>query len=327
MGENNQKMKMLRIIDYLKTESSPEKPLTTNQIIYYLGLNGITCDRRTLYKDMEQLSETGFDVVKTTIGRKNAYYYDNKQLSLAEIKILIDAVQAANFITDDKTEALVDKLVAQVGMRKQEIVLKNIIFYNNHKHSNESIFENIEQIERAVKQKRQISFYYFDLDENAGRVYRKDKKRYIADPIALVYNEDNYYLVTYNQKYQNNTNYRVDRMDTVEIEETPVCDEAQIKKRKMENYTEQVFKMYNGNAETVTLEFPFELLGAVYDKFGEKAKIQRSDSDKLKIEVTVRISPPFWGWLFQFIGKMKIIEPLSVLDQYNKYIHNALECK
>lgn len=112
MGENNQKMKMLRIIDYLKTESSPEKPLTTNQIIWYLGLSGITCDRRTLYKDMEQLSEIGFDVVKTAIGRKNAYYYDNKQLSLAEIKILIDAVHAANFITDAKTEALVDKLVA-----------------------------------------------------------------------------------------------------------------------------------------------------------------------------------------------------------------------
>ena len=114
-------------------------------------------------------------------------------------------------------------------------------------------------------------------------------------------------------------------MDTVEVEDTPICEEAQIKKRKTESYTEQVFKMYNGEAEEVTLEFPPELLGAVYDKFGEKTIIRHSDADWLKIKVTVQISPPFFGWLFQFMGKMRIIEPLSVLERYNKCIRDTLE--
>ena len=325
MGENNQKIKLLRIMEYLRSESEVGKPVSTNQIINYLKGHNISCERRTLYKDMELLIESGANIVKTELGRENAYYIDEVSLSLAELKILIDAVQAANFITDIKTAELVEKLLAFSGIRRSEIVRDNIILYNNHKHSNGDIYENIEQIELAIRQKMQVSFYYFDLDEKKNRVYCKEKKRYITDPVALVFSEDNYYLVAYSQKYQNVVNYRVDRMDTVEVEDTPICEEAQIKKRKTESYTEQVFKMYNGEAEEVTLEFPPELLGAVYDKFGEKALIRHSDADRLKIKVTVQISPPFFGWLFQFMGKMRILEPLSVLERYNKCIRDTLE--
>lgn len=216
-------------------------------------------------------------------------------------------------------------MLAFSGIRRSEIVRDNIVLYNNHKHSNGDIYDNIEQIELAIRQKKQVSFYYFDLDEKKNRVYRKEKKRYITDPVALVFSEDNYYLVAYSQKYQNAVNYRVDRMDTVEVEDTPICEKAQIKKRKTESYTEQVFKMYNGEVEEVTLEFPPELLGAVYDKFGEKTIIRHSDADRLKIKVTVQISPPFFGWLFQFMGKMRILEPPSVLEKYNKCIRDTLE--
>lgn len=309
MAENNQKIKLLRIIEFLRSESKLNNPVSTSMIINYLNGIQISCDRRTLYKDMDLLIESGTNIVKTELGRENAYYIDEVSLSLAETKILIDAVQAANFITVEKTMELVEKLLAFSGIRRSEIVRDNVVFYNNHKHSNEDIFENIEQIELAIKQKKQVSFYYFDLDDRCNRVYRKDKKRYITDPVAIVFSEDNYYLVAYSQKYSNSVNYRVDRMDTVEIEDEPVCEEAQIKKRKTESYTEQVFKMYNGEAQVVTLEFPSELLGAVYDKFGEQIEIRHADGDKLKIKVTVQISPPFWGWLFQFGGRMKIVSP------------------
>ena len=197
---------------------------------------------------------------------------------------------------------MVEKLLSYAGVRRSEIVRDNIVFYNNHKHSNQDIYENIEQIELAIRQKKQVSFYYFDLDEKRNRVYRKEKKRYITDPVALVFSEDNYYLVAYSQKYQNAVNYRVDRMDTVEVEEEPICEDALIKKRKTETYTEQVFKMYNGEAETVTLEFAPELLGAVYDKFGEDLEIRHCDGGWLKIKITVQISPPFFGWVFHLCG-------------------------
>lgn len=325
MAENNQKIKLLRIMEFLRAESTEGKPVSTSQIISYLNSIHISCERRTLYKDMDMLIESGANIVKTELGRENAYYMNEVSFSLAEVKTLIDAVQAANFVPADKTADLVEKLLSYAGVRRSEIVRDNIIFYNNHKHSNQDIYENIEQIELAIRQKKQVSFYYFDLDEKRNRVYRKEKKRYITDPVALVFSEDNYYLVAYSQKYQNAVNYRVDRMDTVEVEEEPICEEALIKKRKTETYTEQVFKMYNGEAETVTLEFAPELLGAVYDKFGEDLEIRHCDGGWLKIKITVQISPPFFGWVFQFKERMRIVEPSRVADEYIDRIKSVID--
>lgn len=312
MAENNQKIKLLRIMEFLRAESAEGKPVSTSQIISHLNSIHISCERRTLYKDMDMLIESGANIVKTELGRENAYYMNEVSFSLAEVKTLIDAVQAANFIPADKTADLVEKLLSYAGVRRSEIVRDNIIFFNNHKHSNQDIYENIEQIELAIRKKKQVSFYYFDLDEKRNRVYRKEKKRYITDPVALVFSEDNYYLVAYSQKYQNAVNYRVDRMDTVEVEEEPICEEALIKKRKTETYTEQVFKMYNGEAELVTMEFAPDKLGVIYDKFGENIEVRHADKGWLKIKVTVQISPTFWGWIYQLGDQIKIVSPKGV---------------
>ena len=266
---------------------------------------------------MDMLIESGANIVKTELGRENAYYIDEVSFSLAEVKTLIDAVQAANFVPADKTAELVEKLLSYTGVRRSEIIRDNIIFYNNHKHSNEEIYQNIEQIELAIRHKKQVSFYYFDLDEKKKRVYRKEKKRYITDPIALVFSEDNYYLVSYSQKYHNAVNYRIDRMDTVEIEEEAICEEALIKKRKTETYTEQVFKMYNGETEIVTIEFAPDKLGVIYDKFGESIEIRHADKGWLKIKVAVQISPTFWGWIYQLEDQIKIVSPEGVKPSFD----------
>lgn len=317
MAENNQKIKLLRIMEFLRAESTEGKPVSTSQIISYLNSIHISCERRTLYKDMDMLIENGANIVKTELGRENAYYMNEVSFSLAEVKTLIDAVQAANFVPADKTADLVEKLLSYAGVRRSEIVRDNIIFYNNHKHSNQDIYENIEQIELAIRQKKQVSFYYFDLDEKRNRVYRKEKKRYITDPVALVFSEDNYYLVAYSQKYQNAVNYRVDRMDTVEVEEEPICEEALIKKRKTETYTEQVFKMYNGEAELVTMEFAPDKLGVIYDKFGESIEIRHADKGWLKIKIAVQISPTFWGWIYQLEDQIKIVSPEGIKPPFD----------
>lgn len=317
MAENNQKIKLLRIMEFLRAESTEGKPVSTSQIISYLNSIHISCERRTLYKDMDMLIESGANIVKTELGRENAYYMNEVSFSLAEVKTLIDAVQAANFIPADKTADLVEKLLSYAGVRRSEIVRDNIIFFNNHKHSNQDIYENIEQIELAIRQKKQVSFYYFDLNEKRERVYRKEMKRYVEDPVALLFNEDNYYLVTYNRKHEKNLHYRVDRMDTVEIEDEPICEEARIKKRKTESYTEQVFKMYSGETEIVTMEFAPDKLGVIYDKFGENIEVRHADKGWLKIKVTVQISPTFWGWIYQLGDQIKIVSPEGIKPPFD----------
>ncbi len=317
MAENNQKIKLLRIMEFLRAESTEGKPVSTSQIISYLNSIHISCERRTLYKDMDMLIESGANIVKTELGRENAYYMNEVSFSLAEVKTLIDAVQAANFIPVDKTADLVEKLLSYAGVRRSEIVRDNIVFYNNHKHSNQDIYENIEQIELAIKKKKQLSFYYFDLNEKRERVYRKEMKRYVEDPVALLFNEDNYYLVTYNRKHEKSLHYRVDRMDTVEIEDEPICEEARIKKRKTESYTEQVFKMYSGETEIVTMEFAPDKLGVIYDKFGENIEVRHADKGWLKIKVKVQISPTFWGWIYQLGDQIKIVSPKGVKPPFD----------
>ena len=317
MAENNQKIKLLKIMEYLRSESDANNPVSTSQIISYLNSINISCERRTLYKDMEMLIDNSSNIFKTELGRENAYYINEVSFSVAELKILIDAVEAANFITKDKTAELTDKLLAFSGIRRSEIIRDNIVIYNNHKHSNEDIYDNIEQIELAIKQKKQVSFYYFDLDEKRNRVYRKEKKRYVTDPVALVFNEDNYYLIAYTQKHHNSTPYRVDRMDTVEVEDESICKEAIALKKEAETYTEQIFKMYSGEVRTIVLEFAPEKLGVIYDKFGEDIEIKHADHGWLRIKVTIQISPPFWGWLYQLENKIKIVSPEDIKPEFD----------
>ena len=318
MRDNNIKIKLVKVIDFLRTESSEEEPKSTNEILEYLRSVGAKCDRKTLYQDMDFLADNGINIVKTRKSKENAYYIPNDTLSLAELKILVDAVQAANFITDSKTAELVNKLTALSGVSKREILSDNIIYYNTHKHTNEDIFCNIEQIELAIKKKRVVSFCYFDLDEKSRRIYRKDGQRYYADPIALVYSEDNYYLVTYNRKYDANTNYRVDRMEDIRIEDEHLCEQAQVRKGRASVYMKQVFRMYNGETTCVTLEFGRSVLGAVYDKFGEDQPVKAIGDDRLTTTVTVQVSPPFFSWVYQFGDKMRVTAPEGLEKQFKE---------
>jgi len=195
----------------------------------------------------------------------------------------------------------------------------NLVHFNTRKHTNEHIYYNVEILEQAVRDKLKATFRYFDLDENLNKVYRRDGVVYKTEPIALVFNNDNYYLMTYNPSADNNVrNYRIDRMDSVEILNEKICKEAKAKIRTVSRYTEQVFRMYGGRTEKVTLQFDKKLMGAVYDKFGEKTKI-RKKGEEYSASVEVQISPTFWSWLMTFKGNMIISEPQELANEYQAW--------
>ena len=306
LRENCQKIKMLKLIEILRRESDEAYPLRTHQLINRLAEYGITCDRRTLYKDIALLNEFGYEVMTVVINRENAYYVDDRSFSVSELKILIDAVQAAAFITENKTKELIKKIADLGGDYKSELLRDNIICFNTKKHTNEQIYYNVEQLESAVRKYKKASFFYFDLDENRQKVFRKNKQRYVVEPIALVFNEDNYYLMCYSSKYDNICNYRVDRMELVEVIDENVSDKAMLLKAEVSTYTEQVFKMYGGEMKRVTITFDKSIIGAVYDKFGETAKIEKINDETYSVDVNIQESPTFNGWINQFGNKIKI---------------------
>ena len=316
--DSSKKIKLLKLNEILQQESGPKKPLTTESLIHLLDEANITTDRITLRRDIEALREYGIDVQETRVGHQKGYYLEERMFSVAELKILMDAVQAANFISPGKTKEITDKIADMGGSRRKDILDHNIICFNTRKHSNSSVYETVDVLEKAVRNKVQASFLYYDLNENKEKVYRKNKKRYIVDPVALIFNEDNYYLMTYSEKYDAIVNYRIDRMDDVRISEKNVCAKAVLDDSDLAEYTGQAFKMYNGRLERVSLEFEDSILNAVYDKFGEDTPVIRTGKNKLVAAVSVQVSPTFMGWIFQFGKQMRILSPEGLEEEYRK---------
>ena len=316
--DNYRKIKLLKLLELLRLDTDEQHPMTTNQICARLDAMGIICDRRTLSKDIALLNEQGYEVMDTSVGHEKGYYIEDRSFSIPELKILLDAVQAASFITEKKTAELVDKIASLGGSHRAEILKGNIVNFKTTKHSNEQIFYNVDAIEQAIDQQKKVLFRYFDLNEHGQKVYRREGHRYAVEPIALVFNEDNYYMLCYSSRHRKTSTYRIDRMDSVTVLEDAITETAIALKNEVGPYTEQVFKMYAGEAVDIVIEFKDSLIGVVFDKFGEDTKMMRSGEHKCVASVKVQISPVFWGWLFQFAGEMQILSPESLVQEYKQ---------
>jgi len=199
---NPQKIKLLKLYKILRQHTDEDRPLSTNQLCAMLKAEGITCDRRTLAEDINILNASGFEVLRRRTRYAMLFYIVDRRFDLAEVKILIDAIQAASFITKQKTEALTDKVASLAGSYKVAALKGNMITFNTRKHANAAIYYTVDALETALQQKCKASFRYYDLNEHGERVFRKDGERYLVNPIDLVYYEDNYYLVTYHEVHE-----------------------------------------------------------------------------------------------------------------------------
>ncbi len=321
MAEGNcQKIKLLKLMEMLRQETDEEHPMTTMRIIKRLAEMEISCDRRTLARDIALLNEQGYEIMWQWVRKEKGYYIEDRSFSVPELKILIDAVQAASFITEKKTQELVGKIAELGGSHRGELLKRHMVCFNTRKHRNESIYYNVAYLEEAIEARKKVKFRYFDLNEKGEKVYRKEGEMYTVDPIALVFNEDNYYLMVYTEKYDSTTNYRVDRMDSVDVAEERESKKALALRDTIGDYTMQAFKMYSGKVKEVTLLFDSKLIGIVYDKFGEDTKMIRLNEKSCVATVKVQVSPTFWGWLFQFAGEMKITSPESLIKEYKERV-------
>ncbi len=316
--DNWQKLKILKLAELLQQETDEEHPLKTAQICARLEEMGIPCDRRTLAADIDLLNEQGMEIQWLWLEKSKAFYVEDRSFSIPELKILIDAVQAASFITDKKTEELIDKIAELGGTHRASILKSNLVQFNTRKHSNERIYYNVDALEGALQKRQKVIFRYFDLGINAEKVYRREGHHYVVEPVGLVFNEDNYYLIAYSEKHDDTANYRVDRMDSVEMIDEKISEKAMRLRRSVGRYTEQAIKMYGGQRQSVTLAFDKSLVDSVYDRFGEGTKMKALDENQVKATVRVQLSPTFWGWLFQFGELMNVLGPESVIEEYKR---------
>ncbi len=318
-----QKLKLLYIVKLLSESTDERHPVSTTDIIAYLDANGIHSERKSIYDDIDKLCQFGYDIIQIHSRLGGGYYMAGRDFELAELKLLVDAVQASRFITTRKSRSLIKKLEQMAGKYDAGKLQRQVYVAGRIKTENESIYYNVDSIHRAIQENRQIRFQYLDWNLKKQLVPRVNAERTVS-PWALIWREENYYLAAYDSADSVMKHFRVDKMGKAEVLEQKREGVEQFSQIDPASYTNQTFGMYSGDEESVTLQFPNRLVGVVLDRFGKDADIRPMTDRIFRVRVKVAVSGQFFGWLAGIGREAVVISPASVKEQYNGWLADII---
>ena len=312
---DNQKLKMLYLAKIFMEETDDLHALTMPEIIAKLSAYGVNADRRTLYLDIEELRRFGLDIIAVREGRYYYYHLGERLFELAELKLLVDSVQSAKFITNKKSKALIQKLESLVSKYEGKKLQRQVIISGRIKAMNESIYYNVDKLHEAIGADCQIQFKYFRWNVRKIMELRKDGAWYQVSPWALMWDDENYYLVGFDSAEGKIKHYRVDKMIKISLTEEKREGKDQFRSFDMPRYTKILFGMFGGEESSVTLEARNDMVGILIDRFGKEIFITPVDETHFRTNVNVAVSKQFLGWIIALGDGVKIIAPDSVVEQ------------
>ena len=318
-----QKLKLLYILKLLTENSDENHPVSTADIISYLESNGIHSERKSIYDDIEKLCDFGYDIIQVQSRLGGGYYMAGREFELAELKLLVDAVQSSRFITTRKSRSLIKKLERMAGKYDAGKLQRQVYVAGRIKTENESIYYNIDNIHRAIQENKQIEFQYLDWNLKKELVPRVGGRKQVS-PWALIWREENYYLAAYDSVDGIMKHYRVDKMGQVRVLKEAREGMEQFAKVDPAVYTNQTFGMFSGTEEIVTLQFPNRLVGVVLDRFGREADIRPMTDRVFQIRVKVAVSGQFFGWLAGIGREAVVVSPAEVKEQYAVWLEDIV---
>lgn len=328
-NESERKIKLLKIWDILSRETDEAHPMPSSVLLDRLAEAGIECGRKALYDDIRVLNKFGYEIcTHRSVG--NEYYVIDRDFELPEVKVLMDAVQAANFISDKRADILLDKIAHLAGSHRAEILKKNIVQYSTVKTPNEAVMYSIDSIVEAIYSGKKISFQYFNYDIGGKRKYRMrfheptEIRTYIVNPVWTVYDDDRYYLLCYSDTHESLVPYRIDKMDKVQILEEDITPNKAIEKMDLSVHRKTMVNMFTGTPTKVYFEGDRGILDAVYERFGTGTRVHEKDENTITFSVDVQISGPFYAWVAGFGKKLKITAPQEAVEGITKQIKEAL---
>lgn len=322
MKLSHQKLKLFYLMKILLEKTDEEHTITVPEMIAELGKLGISAERKSVYDDLEYLKLFGLDVCSRKT-RTHDYFIGSREFELPELKLLVDSVQSSKFITHKKSMELISKIEKLTSEANAKKLHRQVFVTNRVKTVNETIYYNVDKIHDAIAANKQITFKYYDLDVNRKKVYRKNGDRYTESPVALTWDDENYYLITYKEKYDDYAHYRVDKMESIEItEEDRVLSEEPF---DLSAYSKTTFAMFGGEETEVSIKFENDLVGVVFDRFGTDVRIVKADEDHFICTVNVAVSPHFLSWIVSFGRRAKIMSPDYVVDEMYALIRESLE--
>ncbi len=311
----NQKLKLYYLYRILLEKTDDEHALTMPEIQDRLESHGISADRKSLYDDMDALRSLGFDVIGEKDGRNYIYHLGSKDFEIAELKLLVDAIQSSKFITEKKSNELIKKLTGLVSDYEASQLKRQVVVQGRIKTMNESIYYIVDEIHNAISRNMKIRFEYYRWNVNKQLVLRRDSK-YEVSPWALTWDDENYYLIAFDSESDKIKHYRVDKMRGIELMEEKREGREFFERLDMASYTKMNFGMFGGEEVRVKLRFRNEFVGVLIDRFGKDISIRPSGDDGWsEANVEVALSEQVLGWSFSLGTKGRIVEPVEVVER------------
>ena len=318
----NQKLKLLYLLKLLLETTDDEHSLSVPQMIAKLEKFNIHAERKSIYDDLESLRQFGIDIVcKKT--KTTGYYVASRAFEIPELKLLADSVASSKFITEKKSAQLIKKIESLTSKFQASQLQRQVYVSGRVKTANEKIYYNVDTIHQAIAMNRQVSFRYFEYTVDKKKEYRHDGQKYVASPYALSWDNENYYMIAFYQKYGNLSHFRVDKMESIDIMEDPRHALPDNQAFNLAEYSQKLFSMFGGEEENICLQFDNSLIGVVLDRFGLGVTIHKEDENSFIINFDAFISPTLLGWIFEFGNKAKVVGPKSLIDQIRE---KAADC-
>ncbi len=314
MSRSDTKARILYILKILIQETDEDHYITVQQIIDRLAEHGISAYRKTVISDIQQLSEFGFNIVCVK-SSQNRYHINNGIFTLSELKLLVDAVEVSQFITQSKSAELIGKLSDLTSSYNADNLCRHIYLSRRMKSDNEEIYDVVDKIHTAIHADKQITFLYYEYDNRKNKVLRNNGERYSLSPYAMTWEDSRYYVIGFSLKRDKVITFRADRMSEIKVTEN-ICVPPPVD-FKVADFVGKVFRMYDDKTVTVTLKCKNRVMKSVIDRFGMDVDTEPyADGQHFKVIVEVSAGQTFFGWVFQFGGDIQIVKPDKIKNEF-----------
>ena len=316
----NQKQKILVLLDLFKSKTDEEHGVTTSDIIDYLAEHGIKAERKTVYADLNTLKEYGYEISKEK--KDGNYYYTllDRDFQLPELKLLVDAVQASKFISAKKSSELIKKIENLASVYQAKQLQRQVFVSNRIKTNYENVYYNVDELNLAINENRKIKFDYYEWNLSKEMVLRKNGHKNDISPWSLAWDDENYYLIGYDSDAEQIRHYRVDKMLRIQMSKEDREGREHFKKLDMADYARKSFGMFRGEEQQVKLLVNNRMAGVIIDRFGKEVMMIPADADHFRVSVEVHVSPQFLSWIISLGDDVKIIGPEDVVERMREEI-------
>lgn len=317
------KLALIRIWQILEEHSDQDHPLTQEDIAAKLESEyGIVIERKAIGRNISLLKEAGIDIGSGRTGS----YLECRTFEDAELHMLIDGVLSSKYITAKHSADMIERLCG-LSNKYFRANVGHIHSVNDwYKTSNQALFYNIELIDTAIEEGKQVHYDYnkYGIDKKL----HKSSHQYVSPYLMILHNQ-RYYLMAYSEYWGNMVFHRLDRITDMVVSDkkaTPVRDvpgyEGGIDYRELSSAMPY---MYTDRPERIDFIADAGTIDQVIDWFGSDVRIMKTE-EKNKVRVSVKASPnAMVHWAMQYIDHVEIVSPASLRARVKEALENGLK--